>query len=114
MLSTPSSRDAALLRVVLCACPAEAASAIARTLVEEELAACVNLVAGVHSVYWWDGKVAEGSETLLIVKTPPERYAALEARLLALHPYEVPEILALDVAAGAERYLVWAREAVRC
>ena len=88
----------------------EAATELARALVEERLAACVNLVAGVRSVYRWEGKVHEDDEVLCLVKTRPELFDALMERVRTLHPYEVPEILAFEVADGSPAYLTWLRE----
>ena len=98
--------------VVLCTCPDEAtAERIARDLVGSRLAACVNRVSGVRSTYRWDAAVQDEPEVLLIVKTTQPRYADLEMRVKALHPYEVPEIIALPAAACASAYLAWlARE----
>ncbi|RDI96436.1 divalent-cation tolerance protein CutA [Meiothermus sp. QL-1] len=94
--------------VVLCTVPnAEIGLSIARTLVHEGLAACVNLLPGLTSVYRWEGRVEENPEHLLLIKTRQERYAELERRLQALHPYQVPEILALEVKAGLPAYLAW-------
>lgn len=93
--------------VVLSTFPnAEAASTAARTLVEERLCACVNIVPGVRSIYVWDGKLCDEQEVLAVVKTTTERAAALKARLLELHPYDVPEVLELD-ATASEKYLAW-------
>lgn len=91
---------------------AEEGAAIARALVEERLAACVNLVGGVRSFFFWEGRLQEAGEVLLVVKTRRERYAELEARLRALHSYKVPEILALAVEAGSPSYTAWVRESV--
>ena len=88
----------------------ETARAAARTLVEEKLAACGNIVAGVESVYRWEGKVETGAEVLVIFKTTRGNYAALEARVRALHPYEVPEVIAVQVTAGLPAYLRWVEE----
>ncbi len=97
--------------VVLCACPDEAtAGYIARVLVQERLAACVNRVVGVRSTYRWKEAIQDEPEALLVIKTTPSRYEALEMRLKALHPYEVPEIIALPVLAGAASYLAWLRD----
>jgi periplasmic divalent cation tolerance protein len=85
----------------------ETAAGIARALVEERLAACVNLVPGVRSIYRYEGRVHEEGETLLIVKTRPERAAELEARVRALHPYELPEVLRIAAAGGSAPYLAW-------
>jgi periplasmic divalent cation tolerance protein len=94
--------------VVLCTCSDESVALdIARILIKEGLAACVNRVAGVQSIYQWDGRICEESEQLLMIKTTRARYQALEVRLRALHPYEIPEIIAVPVVAGSEQYLAW-------
>jgi periplasmic divalent cation tolerance protein len=99
--------------VALCTCPDEAtARRIAQTLVSERLATCVNRLAGVTSTYFWDGSLQDDAEVLLIIKTTAARLAGLEARLRALHPYELPELVALPVAGGNERYLEWVRTGV--
>lgn len=96
--------------LIFCTCPdAESADRIARTLVDERLAACVNRLPGVTSVYRWQGEVHEDSEVLLLIKTRGELFEPLRARLVALHPYEVPEVIALEVAAGHAPYLDWLR-----
>lgn len=86
----------------------ETAKKIARTLVEERLAACVNLIPQIESVYRWQGKVEESSETLCLMKTTIGRYQGLEDRIKSLHPYEVPEIVAFNIASGLPSYLNWA------
>ncbi len=86
---------------------AEKAAEVARVLVDEQLAACVNLVPAIRSIYRWQGAVHDDAEALAIIKTTAERYPALAARLAALHPYEVPEILALPLADGHPPYLAW-------
>ena len=98
--------------VVLNTCPDLAtAERIATTLVEERLAACVNRVTGVASTYRWQGEVQHGNEILLLIKTTGERFDAVRERIVALHPYELPEIVAVDVARGLPAYLDWiARE----
>jgi periplasmic divalent cation tolerance protein len=88
---------------------ADTARSIGRTLVEERLAACVNIVPGVVSVYRWEGTIHEDGEVLCLIKTSPERFDALRERLLALHPYEVPEVLAFAVDDGSRAYLDWLR-----
>ena len=99
--------------VVLTTCPDEAAaSRIARDLVESGLAACVSRVGPVHSTYRWQGAVQDEPEVLLVIKTVIPRYSELEMRLKSLHPYEVPEIIALSVASGSPEYLGWLRGAV--
>jgi periplasmic divalent cation tolerance protein len=98
--------------VVLCTCPDEAtATQIATALLAAELAACVNCVAGIRSIYRWDGHIRDDAEVLLVIKTSTARYGALEALLRERHPYEMPEILALPVVAGGQDYLNWIRQA---
>lgn len=97
---------AALL--VLCTCPdATSAQAIATAVVEARLAACVNILPELRSVYAWEGRVEQSDEVLLLVKTTPARFAELKERIVAMHPYRVPEILAFEAAAGLETYLRW-------
>ena len=94
--------------VVLVTCPdAEKAAAIGRTVVEERLAACVNMVPGLRSIYVWEGKVCDDAEVLCLIKTRRALFERLRARLLTLHPYEVPEVIALPLAAADGRYLAW-------
>ncbi len=94
--------------VVLVTAPAEQkAVEIARALVDERLAACVNVLSGVRSIYRWKGEVCDDPEVLLVVKTTAARFEALRSRVVALHPYETPEVLALPVEAGSEPYLRW-------
>jgi len=96
------------VHVVLVTAPdLAAAERIGRSLVEEGLAACANLLPGVRSIYRWQGELHDEPEVLLIVKTRASLVAALAARVRALHPYELPEVLALPVAAGSEPYLAW-------
>lgn len=100
--------------VVLCAVPdQDVATAIARTLVEERLAACVNCVPGVTSIYRWKGELQVEGELLLVIKTTRERYEAASARIVALHPYELPEVIAVDVSHGLDRYLAWVERETR-
>lgn len=96
----------------LSTCPdAETAARIARALVEERLAACVNWLPGVNSTYRWQGEIHEDAEVLLLIKTSRERFDALRDRLVELHPYEVPELIAFEIAGGLPAYLEWiARE----
>lgn len=98
--------------VVLCTCPDEATAAgIATALLAAELAACVNCVPGIRSMYRWNGQIRDDTEVLLVIKTRAGRYAALEATLRAHHPYDLPEIIALPVVAGARDYLNWIGQA---
>lgn len=94
----------------LCTCPdAATATRLAEMLVGEQLAACVNRLPGVHSTYRWQGEVHTDAEELLLIKTTAGRFEALKARLLALHPYELPELIALPVERGHAAYLDWVR-----
>ena len=101
--------EPAQLRVGLCTVPdREAALQIARTLVDERLAACVNVVPRVTSIYRWHGQIEENDELLLIIKTAEQvDLEKLKDRLLTLHPYDVPELLLLPVSYGLDKYLDW-------
>jgi periplasmic divalent cation tolerance protein len=88
------------------------ALAIARTLIEERLAACVNILPPMTSIYRWQGKVEQDREQQLVIKTASDRVADLQTRLRQLHPYELPEFLVLD-ATGSEAYLAWVGESAR-
>ena len=105
--------SAAAVAVVYCTAPNhEVARSLARHLVEEpqQLAACVNLLPGVTSIYSWKGKVEEDSEVLMILKTRKELVGALTEEIKKKHPYEVPEVLALPAIGGSESYLRWVVE----
>jgi len=94
--------------VVLITVPdAESGKRIAETLVEERLAACANRLPGLLSTYRWQGKVEQAAEELLVVKTREELVEGLTARVRELHPYTVPEIIALPIVAGSQDYLNW-------
>lgn len=99
--------------VVLVTAPGpEVAADLARTVVEEKLAACGNIVPGLRSIYRWEGKVCDEPEVLLILKTTADRFDALRERVVALHPYDVPEVLRFDVKDGHAPYLEWIRDSV--
>jgi periplasmic divalent cation tolerance protein len=93
--------------VYVTAADAAAALRIGRAAVEERLAACANVLDGMRSVYWWEGRVQEGAEAVLILKTTDDRLAALIARVRALHSYDCPCIEALPVVAGHQAFLDW-------
>jgi periplasmic divalent cation tolerance protein len=94
--------------VVLVTCPAgRSASRIARSLVEEKLAACVNIVPRVASVFAWKGKVERASESLLVIKTRRSLFDRLSRRVRELHSYAVPEVIAVPVTEGLRDYLRW-------
>lgn len=88
----------------------QSALALAETLVNARVAACVNCLPGIQSVYRWQGKIEQGEEVTLLIKTARERYADLEGVIRNEHPYDVPEIVALPVEAGLPAYLVWVAE----
>ena len=86
---------------------AKTARRIARSLVDQHLAACVNIVPGLESHYWWEGKVAKSRELLLLIKTSGRKLAQVEAAVLKLHPYDTPEFMVIPFSQGNERYLKW-------
>ena len=101
-------------RVVLMTAPDLAvAERVAETVVRERLAACASLLPGLASVFWWEDRVQRADEVLVLMKTPAGRVDALIARATELHPYRVPELLALPVAAGLPAYLNWVRQECR-
>lgn len=94
-------------------CPnPETAQSLARQLLERRLVACVNLVPQVTSMYWWEGKIQEDSEVLLIAKTRAERVEELKRVVPELHPYDVPELVVLPVEDGLPAYLSWVKTEV--
>jgi periplasmic divalent cation tolerance protein len=99
------------VRVVLCNCPPADAERIARAVLDARAAACVNIVPGVRSFYWWEGAVCDEAESTLLFKTAAERVGALRDTLRAAHPYAVPEIVVLEVDAAASlgAYVDWVR-----
>ncbi len=97
--------------VVLCTCPDNTcARTLAQTLLSEKLAACVNLIPQVTSLYCWQGKMEESQEVQLIIKSRRTLFGVLQQRIQTLHPYEVPEILAMPVLSGNAAYLQWLQE----
>ena len=86
---------------------ADKAAEVAKALVEERLAACANLLPAVRSIYRWQGKLQDENEVLVLLKTRAEHLERLKLRILELHPYEVPEVLAVPVEAGYQPYLDW-------
>jgi periplasmic divalent cation tolerance protein len=101
------------MRIILTTAPPAEAPQLARTLLEEKLIACCNILPQVSSMYWWNGEITTDSEALLIIKSRADLVDPLMARIKELHPYEVPEILVLPVETGFEGYLNWVRETCR-
>ncbi len=91
----------------------ELARQLATRLVKLRLAACVNIVERIHSIYRWEGKVESADEVLLMIKTAAERVPALKVIIAQIHPYEVPELIVLEAADGSDEYLTWLLAASR-
>ena len=107
---SPSETDTAVRVVLVTAPDAETGARIARTLLEEHRIACANLLPQVRSLYRWEGAVEDEPEVLLVLKTRAEGLEALSERVREIHPYDVPEVIALPVSAGHAPYLQWVRE----
>lgn len=101
------SADAGVQLIFVTAPDEEVAARIARTLVEERLIACANVLPGLRSIYRWQGAIEEEGEVLLLLKSRAERVPAVAARVKALHPYELPEVLAVPAVGGSQAYLDW-------
>jgi periplasmic divalent cation tolerance protein len=98
----------AMHHIIYCTCPnLETAERIARQLVSDKLAACVNILPGVKSIYQWQGQIETAQEHLLLIKSPQVRFAAIDAAIKALHPYQLPEIIAVTIENGSAEYLKW-------
>jgi len=102
------------VRLVFCTCPdSKSAQALAHHLVEQRLAACVNLLPAMRSVYRWQGQIEQAEEIQLVIKTCVDRLDALSAAIRLHHPYELPEIVAISTSAGLPAYLDWIRAQTR-
>jgi periplasmic divalent cation tolerance protein len=91
----------------------EVARTIAGALVEAEEAACVNIVPGIQSIYRWQGKICDEAEVLLLIKSKRELFDAINSRIHSLHPYQVPEVIAIPIEAGDSAYLQWLHDSVQ-
>ena len=100
------------VRIILCTCPNGHTRQIARTLVDERLVACVNIVPGVQSVYRWEGVIEEAQEDLMVMKTTASKVFDLKHAIGRVHPYDVPEIIVVDVLDGQPNYLAWVADSV--
>jgi periplasmic divalent cation tolerance protein len=99
--------DTQQIRLVLCSCPPAEADRIAAALVDERLAACITVLPQAVSTYRWQGEVAREAEALLLIKTGADRVPALTARIQEIHPYELPEVIAVPVCGGLNAYIAW-------
>lgn len=100
--------------IVLCSCPdQESAERIANHLVENRLAACVNISSQVRSVYRWQGEIEQADEYMLSIKTTASSYDELELAILSIHPYELPEIVAIPIVTGLQNYLGWINQCTK-
>ncbi|MFU8802529.1 MAG: divalent-cation tolerance protein CutA [Bradymonadaceae bacterium] len=99
-----------MLLVVLCNCSPSESESLARSLVEERLAACVNVIPGIKSFYRWQGELCADEEHTLLIKTTSERFEEMKIRLQTLHSYDVPEIVALESVDVLDSYLSWVNE----
>jgi len=98
--------------LVIVSCPANDAQSLARTLIEEQLAACVSVLPGVKSFYTWKKELCEEEETLLFIKTSKRKFSALESRICQIHSYEIPEIICLSIEKGYAPYLDWLNQSL--
>lgn len=113
MKQPPSPVSTVELILVLCTCPDNiVAKNLAQALVERKLAACVNIISAIQSIYRWEEEIHMDNEVLLLIKTTKEAWESLEQTLLELHPYDVPEIIAMPITAGTKDYLSWVGENV--
>ncbi|HEY3323600.1 MAG TPA: divalent-cation tolerance protein CutA [Planctomycetota bacterium] len=112
-MAKKKAAGAGSVRVVLVTAPVKEAETLARTLVEERLAACANLLPGVTSLYWWEGKINRDAEVLIVLKTRKTGVARLMKRVKELHSYTVPEFLTLEVREGNADYVKWVGTEVR-
>jgi len=103
-----------MYQVILCTCPSdEVARLIAKTLVTEKLAACINIIPNVTSVYAWDNKIHFDSEVQLIIKSSSALFNDIAYKINDIHPYDVPEIIAMNIQQGDEKYLHWIKESTK-
>lgn len=102
----------AIVIFVTCA-DKEQAEKIAQSLIKKKEAACVNVIAGIESIFWWEGRVESADEVLLVIKSKKSKLNQIIVTVKSLHSYEVPEIIALPVIAGDEKYLKWVDDSIR-
>ena len=107
MVTDDATRERSGVLLVLVSCPAGKAEDIAVQLIDSELAACINVIPGIQSIYRWKGKVEQDTESLMLIKCPAGSYPELEAHILDAHPYELPEIVTVSELGGLTAYLEW-------
>ena len=94
--------------LIFCTCPdLQTAEHIAEHLVRQQMAACVNILPGIQSIYVWEGQIESAQEHLLLIKSPQAQFPAIEAAIKSLHPYQLPEIIAVPIECGSSDYLKW-------
>ncbi len=109
-----NNKEKSLHQLVLCACPDEdTAVNIAENIVAQRLAACVNVLPSVYSVYQWQENVESAKENMLMIKTTTTKYPSLEKVIKSLHPYDIPEIIAIDITSGLPEYLKWIDSSIK-
>jgi periplasmic divalent cation tolerance protein len=101
------------MQLVLVTCPKDSAERIAREVLKRRLAACVSTLDGIHSLYWWEGKLESAEESLLLIKTRRELFGELEGTVRGIHPYQMSEIISFRVEKGNNRYLDWISKETR-
>ena len=102
-----------LFGMVLITCPPEKAEEVARAMLDKRVAACINIIQKVSSLYWWENKIESDNEALLVVKTRIDRFEDLKNYVKEVHPYDVPEIIALPIVTGYKKYLEWVNTEVK-
>jgi len=101
------------MQLVLVTCPKDSAERIANEVLKRRLAACVSTLDGVHSLYWWEGRLESAEESLLLIKTRRELFGELERTVRRIHPYQTPEIISFHAEKGSGRYLDWISKETR-
>ncbi len=102
-----------MYQIILCTCPDQkTAEDIASALISQKLAACVNIIAGITSIYEWQGEIEKSAEHMLVIKSHIDKYLAIEGKIKSLHPYELPEIIAVPIDRGLPEYLQWINKCI--
>ena len=113
-MKSNNKSEKSLYQLVICTCPdEETAVNIAENIVAQRLAACVNVLPSVYSVYHWQDNVESAKENMILIKTTAEKYDSLEKVIKSLHPYEVPEIIGVDISSGLPEYLKWIDNSIK-